>query len=107
MSSFSDTEDAFFDLDMSLGSPVKDEVQVMPKKWSTNDDEEENKIVGIVEQAPSPAVWTRANQEDVMNEATKWRTDLEMMRDEMHILSVKNAILLDSMAMAGCDCAGN
>jgi hypothetical protein len=62
-------------------------------------------------EAPPPAttnaVWNRANQEDVMNEATKWRTDLEMMRDEMHILSVKNAILLDSMAMAGCDCTGN
>jgi hypothetical protein len=39
--------------------------------------------------------------EALLKEATKWVRDLEAVRDDLHMLSVKNAILLDSLAMAG------
>ena len=42
----------------------------------------------------------------VVVEAKKWIAELETMRDEMYLLSVKNAVLLDSLAMAG-ECAGS
>jgi hypothetical protein len=39
--------------------------------------------------------------EALLKEATKWVRELEAVRDDLYMLSVKNAILLDSLAMAG------
>jgi hypothetical protein len=36
-----------------------------------------------------------------LKEATTWVRELEAVRDDLHMISVKNAILLDSLAMAG------
>ena len=44
---------------------------------------------------------SRTNQDAIMNEAKQWILELEIMRDEIHLLAVKNAMLLDSLAMAG------
>jgi hypothetical protein len=44
---------------------------------------------------------TRTNQDAIMKEATKWILELEIMRDDIYLLAVKNAMLLDSIAMAG------
>jgi hypothetical protein len=38
-----------------------------------------------------------------LKNAIKWKIELETMRDGMYLLSVKNAILLDSLTMAGAD----
>ena len=51
-------------------------------------------------------VLSNTNHDVVVNEAKKWISELETMRDEMYLLSVKNAVLLDSLAMAG-ECAGS
>mmetsp|Transcript_1779 Transcript_1779/g.2758 ORF Transcript_1779/g.2758 Transcript_1779/m.2758 type:complete len:116 (-) Transcript_1779:176-523(-) len=115
MSSITDesNEESFLDIDMSLGSPIKEPV-AKNKNAKKKNKVSTSSSTGVSTTTTSmkgstPAPWTRANQEDVMNEANKWITDLEMMRDEMHILSVKNAVLLDSMAMAGeaCTTAGS
>lgn len=42
---------------------------------------------------PSPDVF--------MNEVKTWILDLEAIRDDIYLMSVKNAVLLDSLAMAG------
>jgi hypothetical protein len=39
--------------------------------------------------------------EALLKEATTWVRELESVRDDLHMISVKNAILLDSLAMAG------
>jgi hypothetical protein len=39
--------------------------------------------------------------EALLKEATKWVRELEAVRDDLYMLSVRNAILLDSLAMAG------
>jgi hypothetical protein len=46
---------------------------------------------------PSPDVF--------MNEVKTWILDLEAIRDDIYLMSVKNAVLLDSLAMAG-ECTG-
>ena len=39
--------------------------------------------------------------EALLKEATMWVRELESVRDDLHMISVRNAILLDSLAMAG------
>jgi hypothetical protein len=39
--------------------------------------------------------------EALLKEAITWVRELEAVRDDLHMISVKNAILLDSLAMAG------
>ena len=41
---------------------------------------------------------------DIVDEVKTWISEIETVRDKMHLLSVKNAVLLDSLAMAG-NCA--
>lgn len=53
-----------------------------------------------------PDVEGATNCVDIVDEAKTWISEIETIRDEMHLLSVKNAVLLDSLAMAG-DCAGS
>jgi hypothetical protein len=51
---------------------------------------------------------SRATVRDPMHEATlkrafKWQKDLEAIRDDIYLLQVQNAVLLDSLCMAGAD----
>jgi hypothetical protein len=39
----------------------------------------------------------------VLEQAEKWKTGVEKVRDDLMILRMKNAILLDSLTMAGAD----
>jgi hypothetical protein len=42
-----------------------------------------------------------APHEALLKEAVQWVQELETVRDDLYMLSVRNAILLDSLAMAG------
>jgi hypothetical protein len=42
-----------------------------------------------------------APHEVLLKEAVQWVRELETVRDDLYMLSVRNAILLDSLAMAG------
>jgi hypothetical protein len=42
-----------------------------------------------------------APHEALLKEAVQWVRELETVRDDLYMLSVRNAILLDSLAMAG------
>ena len=45
-------------------------------------------------------------QEVALDQVKQWILELETTRDEMLFVSVKNAVLLDSLAMAG-ECTGS
>jgi hypothetical protein len=48
-----------------------------------------------------PMTQPHAPHEALLKDAVQWVRELETVRDDLHILSVRNAILLDSLAMAG------
>ena len=48
-----------------------------------------------------PRTQPHAPHETLLKEAVQWIRELETIRDHLHMLSVRNAILLDSLAMAG------
>ena len=81
-------EDLSLDIHMNLGSV-------------TGEPSAEENAPDIKGQISCHVANSRRNQDAIMNEAKKWILELEMMRDEIHLLAVKNAMLLDSLAMAG------
>jgi len=102
------------DFDLDLGSPlVSDQQHRLHGKTSMNI---RRRDIDEVAAAISPASINDISDgtlhfaldeakphATLMRDASKWILDLETLRDEMHIVSVKNAILLDSLAMAGAD----
>ena len=48
-----------------------------------------------------PTTQPHARHEELLKEAMQWIRELETVRDGLYMLSVRNAILLDSLAMAG------
>lgn len=40
-------------------------------------------------------------QEALLKESMQWIRELETVRDDLHMLSVRNAVLLDSLSIAG------
>lgn len=81
------------DLNMSLlgGSPVP------PAKNRSNNKEESAAAASAVDPMTQP----HAPHEVLLQEVVQWVRELETVRDDLHMLSVRNAILLDSLAMAG------
>mmetsp|Transcript_24912 Transcript_24912/g.58033 ORF Transcript_24912/g.58033 Transcript_24912/m.58033 type:complete len:133 (-) Transcript_24912:392-790(-) len=45
----------------------------------------------------------KLSKEEMIKQASAWIKELETIRDDLQMVSVKNAILLDSLAMAGVD----
>ena len=63
-------------------------------------DESPVKKDGLKSQSPTPTV---EQYQGILNEATKWQAQLEVTRDDMYLLQIKNAVLLDNLTMAGAD----
>lgn len=72
-------------------SPTKETQPVAPKSPSLN---MENDDVADKEED----LYT-----DALNQAAKWRSQLEGTRDELSILRIQNAIVMDSLTMVGAD----
>jgi len=78
------------DVTLSLGSPIRGDGS-----------ERSEKMIEIAMEASSASSSSCVDHEATVKEAHQWMVDLETLRDEMHVLFVKNAILMDSMVMAG------
>lgn len=94
-SSDPNNETGSLDIDMSLGSPIR----ASGESTAERKREEDGDI--LEEDAEVEPCKSRVEQESVIKEAQKWIVDLEMRHDELLMLSVKNAVLLDSLAIAG------
>jgi len=81
------------ELNMSLlsGSPVP------PARTHTA----EETTAAVLLQQQDPMTQPHGPHEALLKEAVQWVRELETIRDDLHTLSVRNAILLDSLAMAG------
>lgn len=97
MSSPESNDETALQIDASHGFPIE--------HCLGRDPALENQI-GMESGTPRGNVPSNTNHDIVVDEAKKWMSELETMRDEMYLLSVKNAVLLDSLAMAG-ECAGS
>jgi len=104
-------ENTSIDFDLDLGTPM---ALARPKEKTCMDINENPRLEFDCATTTTAAVATNDMGEEVVfpidkphdatvKKALKWKIELETMRDDMYMLSVKNAILLDSLTMAGAD----
>ena len=65
------------------------------------EEKETNSLVDLV--SDETAVTDEQGREAIMGHAIRWLQEVETIRDDMTMMSVQNAILLDSLTMAGAD----
>lgn len=85
------------ELNMSLfgGSPAPPS-----KKTRTNEQSAAEGAV-VMEREPMTPQPAPLAQEALLKESMQWIRELETVRDDLHMLSVRNAVLLDSLSIAG------
>lgn len=87
------------ELNMSLlsGSPVPPAKNYPPRASTAS----AKPVVSGGDEQCDPSTQPHAPHEVLLREAVQWVRELETVRDDLYMLSVRNAILLDSLAMAG------
>ncbi len=97
MSSSNSNDVTLLDVGTSVGSPIENH-SVQKHTF-----ENQRGVEGATNCIDIPS---NTNHNVIMEEAKTWISEIETIRDEVHLLSVRNAVLLDSLAMAG-ECAGS